>query len=65
MSTQSMGALCFSSVGGKLSWQDEEDIVAAGFSLHQEHFEKALEEMHAAQSHTIGAPKVRNKSIDF
>lgn len=48
------------SCGGKIrpTIQEEEDITAAGVVIQQADFQTALDELQAAHSDAIGAPKV-------
>ncbi|XP_035666176.1 peroxisome assembly factor 2-like [Branchiostoma floridae] len=47
---------------GRLSQQDQVDLVAAGVEVKQVDFEKALDHLQAAHSDAIGAPKIPNVS---
>lgn len=43
-----------------MSWEEETDLCLAGFSIRQQDFEAALDQLQAAHSDAIGAPKVGN-----
>ncbi|XP_066281177.1 peroxisomal ATPase PEX6-like [Branchiostoma lanceolatum] len=47
---------------GRLSQQEQVDLVAAGVEVKQVDFEKALDHLQAAHSDAIGAPKIPNVS---
>ncbi|KAI8480389.1 peroxisomal assembly protein [Branchiostoma belcheri] len=47
---------------GRLSEQEQVDLVAAGVEVKQVDFEKALDHLQAAHSDAIGAPKIPNVS---
>ena len=48
------------SSNSKLDCDEEQDLVSAGISLHKDDFSSALDQLQAAHSDAIGAPKVRN-----
>ena len=47
------------------SLQEEEDLVAAGVVMEQTDMDTALNDMQAAHSDSIGAPKVCSKLSDL
>lgn len=47
------------SLPGGLSEEDEEELCAAGFPIVAEDFGQALEQLQAAHSQAVGAPKVQ------
>ena len=56
--------LC-SKIGSRpLSIEEEEDMVLAGIPLTHQDFQNALDQLQAAHSDAIGAPKVRFKKCE-
>ena len=58
-------ALSFSSIGSKLSLQEEKDVCAAGIQVHAADFECALDHLQATHADAIGAPKVGTLKLKF
>ena len=45
-----------------MTWEEEVDLCLAGFTLKQEDFEMALDQLQAAHSDAVGAPKVNRET---